>query len=47
MKNEKSQFARQIWKKKYANLCRRMQDYKKKIPIYEKKQDKFIKKIYK
>lgn len=30
MKNEKSQFARQIWKKKYANLCRRMQDYKKK-----------------
>lgn len=33
--------------KKYANLCRRMQDYKKKMPIYEKKQDKFIKKIYK
>lgn len=33
--------------KKNANLCRRMQDYKKKMPIYEKKQDKFIKKIYK
>lgn len=41
MKNEKIQFARQIWKK-YANLCRRMQDYKKKMPIYEKKEDKFI-----
>lgn len=33
MKNEKSQFARQIWKK---NML-----------IYVKKQDKFIKKIYK
>lgn len=41
MKNEKSQFARQIWKEN-ANLCRRMQDYKKKKPICEKKEDKLI-----
>lgn len=41
MKNEKIQFARQIWKNMliYVEECKIT---RKKMPIYEKKEDKFI-----
>lgn len=47
MKNEKSQFARQIWKKNMLIYVEECKITRKKMPIYEKKQDTFIKKIYK